>query len=110
LSRTVVASTVMRLCLPQITDIPERDILFVRFDTDVIAQSCLPYFIALDRSTKSIGMANSRLLCSMGPCRPCTPLSPTVACHILHGRKVCHLLMCLYGVLRSDSHQRDPEL
>ncbi len=42
----------------QITNIPDRDILFVRFDTDVIAQSCLPYFIALDRTTKSIGEAH----------------------------------------------------
>lgn len=39
----------------QITDINEEDIVFVRFDTEVIAQSCLPYFIALDRSTKSVG-------------------------------------------------------
>jgi hypothetical protein len=40
----------------QITNIKEEDIVFVRFDTDVIAQSCLPYFIALDHETKSVGM------------------------------------------------------
>ncbi len=39
----------------QITNIKEEDIVFVRFDTDVIAQSCLPYFIALDHATKSVG-------------------------------------------------------
>ncbi|CAL8465267.1 g4802 [Coccomyxa elongata] len=38
----------------QITNIKEEDIVFVRFDTEVIAQSCLPYFIALDHKTKSV--------------------------------------------------------
>ncbi|CAK0786854.1 hypothetical protein CVIRNUC_010068 [Coccomyxa viridis] len=38
----------------QITDIPEDDIVFVRFEADVIAKPCLPYFIALDRQTSSV--------------------------------------------------------
>ena len=43
------------LCM-QITDIPEEDIVFVRFEADVIAKPCLPYFIALDRETTSVGI------------------------------------------------------
>ena len=40
----------------QITDIPEEDIVFVRFEADVSAKPCLPYFIALDRQTSTVGM------------------------------------------------------
>ena len=29
--------------------------MFVRFEADVIAKPCLPYFIALDRDTSSVG-------------------------------------------------------
>ena len=39
----------------QITDIPEEDIVFVRFEADVISKPCLPYFIALDRQTSTVG-------------------------------------------------------
>ena len=30
--------------------------MFVRFEADVIAKPCLPYFIALDRDTSSVGI------------------------------------------------------
>ena len=45
----------MSIVVVQITDIPEEDIVFVRFEADVIAKPCLPYFIALDRDTTSVG-------------------------------------------------------
>ena len=41
--------------LLQITGLPEQDVVFVRFDLDVINQPCLPYFIALDRDSSTIG-------------------------------------------------------
>jgi len=46
---------------PQITGLPEQDVLFVRFEADVSGRACLPYFIALDRTTRSIGAAAPRL-------------------------------------------------
>ncbi len=52
---------------PQITGLPEQDVLFVRFEADVSGRACLPYFIALDRTTRSIGAAAPRLLAGAPP-------------------------------------------
>lgn len=53
----------------QITDIPEEDIVFVRFEADVMSKPCLPYFIALDRKTESVG----KKITPMGKGILCTP-------------------------------------
>lgn len=49
----------------QITGLPEQDVLFVRFEADVSGRPCLPYFIALDRATQSVGALQPMLKCML---------------------------------------------
>lgn len=39
----------------QMTGLEDHDIVFVRYVGAALDRNCLPYFIAVDRSTESIG-------------------------------------------------------
>lgn len=41
--------------LAQMTALPDRDVVFVRFQNEGSSHSCLPYFIAIDEHSKSVG-------------------------------------------------------
>jgi hypothetical protein len=61
----------------QTLGIPEEDIVFVRFEADVIAKPCLPYFIAVDRETSSVG-ETPRSVSDLSRALPCLSLASTV--------------------------------
>ena len=37
------------------TALPDRDVVFVRFQNEGTSHSCLPYFIAIDEHSNSVG-------------------------------------------------------
>ncbi len=39
----------------QMTALPDRDVVFVRFQNEGTSHSCLPYFIAIDEHSNSVG-------------------------------------------------------
>ena len=44
------------VCLSvQMTALPDRDVVFVRFQNEGTSHSCLPYFIAIDEHSNSVG-------------------------------------------------------
>ena len=45
----------------QMTGLDDRDIVFVRYVNEAKDRHCLPYFIAVDKSTSSVGGFNSQL-------------------------------------------------
>ena len=87
--------------------------MFVRFEADVIAKPCLPYFIAVDRETSSVGrtprdisgaFCNCFLACTWLPQSVCAdglPFKPqraklsTASCHIRSAavQRVCFMHM-----------------
>ena len=46
----------------QMTGLDDRDIVFVRYVGQAKDRNCLPYFIAVDESTKSVGVYTSSFL------------------------------------------------
>ena len=46
----------LSVCLSvQMTALPDRDVVFVRFQNEGTTHSCLPYFIAIDEHSNSVG-------------------------------------------------------
>ena len=45
----------------QMTALPDRDVVFVRFQNEASSHSCLPYFIAIDEHSHSVGQCDSLL-------------------------------------------------
>jgi len=41
------------------TALPDRDVVFVRFQNEGTSHSCLPYFIAIDEHSKSVGQLHA---------------------------------------------------
>ena len=37
------------------TGLPNHDVVFVRFQNEAISNQCLPYFIAIDEHSNSVG-------------------------------------------------------
>ena len=89
------STTAQHVCLPQcyvpcvlqMTGLPNHDVVFVRFQNEAISNQCLPYFIAIDEHSNSVGETfptttllqayKSKLCTSMG--EPCLlPLINTV--------------------------------
>ena len=42
----------------QMTALPDRDVVFVRFQNEASSHSCLPYFIAIDEHSHSVGQCS----------------------------------------------------
>ena len=42
-------------CVLQMTGLPNHDVVFVRFQNEAISNQCLPYFIAIDEHSNSVG-------------------------------------------------------
>lgn len=54
LSVQTTAHMYVCLCV-QMTALPDRDVVFVRFQNEGTSHSCLPYFIAIDEHSNSVG-------------------------------------------------------
>lgn len=54
LSELKVTNHMNREAIQQMTQLPDRDVVFVRFQSEGIVHSCLPYFIAIDENSNSV--------------------------------------------------------
>ncbi|KAL0029095.1 hypothetical protein WJX77_006448 [Trebouxia sp. C0004] len=54
LSELKVTNHMNREAIQQMTALPDRDVVFVRFQNEGASHSCLPYFIAIDEHSNSV--------------------------------------------------------
>ncbi|KAK9847646.1 hypothetical protein WJX84_000251 [Apatococcus fuscideae] len=52
-----VTNHMNREAIQQMTGLPDEDVIFVRFQNEGRFKGCIPYFIAVDKSTKSVVLA-----------------------------------------------------
>ncbi|KAK9805494.1 hypothetical protein WJX72_001323 [[Myrmecia] bisecta] len=52
-----IANHLNREAIQQMTGLPDREVVFVRFVHESTSDKCLPYFIAVDRETRSVVIA-----------------------------------------------------
>lgn len=45
------------------TGLPNHDVVFVRFQNEAISHQCLPYFIAIDEHSNSVGKSSLHFFC-----------------------------------------------
>ncbi|KAL3156144.1 hypothetical protein ABBQ32_012435 [Trebouxia sp. C0010 RCD-2024] len=54
ISELKVTNHMNREAIQQMTALPDRDVVFVRFQNEALSHSCLPYFIAIDEHSHSV--------------------------------------------------------
>ena len=50
-----IGETLTMECMPQMSGLDDRDIVFVRYVNEAKDNCCLPYLIAVDKTTTSVG-------------------------------------------------------
>ena len=108
LSELKVTNHMNREAIQQMTQLPDRDVVFVRFQSEGIVHSCLPYFIAIDEHSNSVGQSFCSAVCLCSLVSLCHPKG--VVKKGVHGNGITHVwCMCHLkgavktGVLATDT-------
>lgn len=82
----------------QMTALPNRDVVFVRFQNEASSHSCLPYFIAIDEHSHSVGQ------CSLLSSFHAVSLGSSDSCFVTHiSQSGTSSLSCIWLVAAATS-------